>query len=72
MKTTVKRAIESEVSGNILERRCKVGNLKYGLEAGKTKSLKVMNYDICNIEFGFYRGCSCILCGKIRSVSNGI
>lgn len=70
-KTTVKRVRESEVGGNISERRCKVGNLKCGLETGKTKSLKAMNCDICCIEFGFCRECSCILCGKATDQSVG-
>lgn len=68
-KTTVKRVRESELRGNTSERRCKAGNLKCGLETGKTKSLKAMNCDICCIEFGFCRECSCILCGKATDQS---
>lgn len=70
-KIALKRARESEVSGNISERRCKAGNLKCGIETGKTRSLKAMNCDICCIEFGFCRECSCILCGKATDQSVG-
>ncbi|XP_057816572.2 uncharacterized protein LOC131029913 isoform X1 [Cryptomeria japonica] len=74
-KTTAcgKRGREPELGGNVVseERVCKAGNPKCGIETHKNKSLKAMNCDICCIEFGFCRECSCILCGKTTDQSEG-
>lgn len=43
---------------------CKAGNLKCRLETGKGKFSNALDCDICCVESGFCRECSCILCGK--------
>ncbi|XP_057864184.2 protein OBERON 2 isoform X2 [Cryptomeria japonica] len=45
-------------------RVCNAGNAKCCLETGKGKFSKSMDCDICCVEHGFCRECSCILCGK--------
>lgn len=43
---------------------CKAGNAKCRLETGKGKFFNALDCDICCVESGFCRECSCILCGK--------
>lgn len=43
---------------------CKAGNAKCHLETGTGKFSNAVDCDICCVESGFCRECSCILCGK--------
>ncbi|KAH9300317.1 hypothetical protein KI387_011900, partial [Taxus chinensis] len=65
--SSVKRARKSEIivhSTPPVKRTCNAGNMKCFLETGKGKFSKPMDCDICCVESGFCRECSCILCGK--------
>eukprot|EP01018_Ginkgo_biloba_P001442 Gb_12072 [translate_table: standard] len=62
-----KRMRRSNVNGNGMtagKRFCKAGNSKCCLEIGKGKNLNSLDCDVCCVETGFCRECSCILCGK--------